>query len=82
MTAWGSLARDVPRRNLRRAACVSEENVYSRDSEARATSVEVVVYREFNSPCSMPDVELSERKIIVNISQVAAEGLHCGAPSY
>lgn len=29
MTAWGSLAREVPRRNLRRWVLVSSEKVYS-----------------------------------------------------
>lgn len=31
--AWGSLARDVPRRNLRSFCFVSSEKVYSRASE-------------------------------------------------
>jgi hypothetical protein len=34
MTAWGSLARDVPRRNFRSFSFVSGEKVYSFDSEA------------------------------------------------
>ena len=34
MTACGSLALEVPRRNFRSAAVVSGEKVYSRDSEA------------------------------------------------
>lgn len=33
MTAWGSLERDVPRRNLRSWSLVSCENVYSLASE-------------------------------------------------
>lgn len=33
MTAWGSLAREVPRRNLRSLVLVSSEKVYSRASE-------------------------------------------------
>lgn len=34
MTAWGSFARDVPRRNLRSLSFVSWEKEYKRDSEA------------------------------------------------
>jgi hypothetical protein len=34
MVAWGSLARDVPKRNLRSFSLVSSEKVNSLDSEA------------------------------------------------